>query len=60
MSKDQASTLRAISGAGNVIALPRSRKRVIGVTGGKGGVGKSTVSLNLAVAYGTRGSKTLH
>jgi flagellar biosynthesis protein FlhG len=31
----------------------------LSVTGGKGGVGKSTLAINLAVAYARRGSRTL-
>jgi flagellar biosynthesis protein FlhG len=35
------------------------RRRVIAVTGGKGGVGKSTVALNLAASYAVRGAKVM-
>ena len=38
-----------------VVAMPR----VIAVTGGKGGVGKSTVAANLAAAYVLRNARTL-
>jgi flagellar biosynthesis protein FlhG len=59
---DQARTLRQLSsaaGSDGVIALDKPRARALAVTGGKGGVGKSTIALNLAVSYARRGAKTL-
>ena len=53
---DQAATLRVIHG--NKSAQPPPR-RAIAVSGGKGGVGKSTIALNLAIAYSQLGAKTL-
>lgn len=59
MANDQADGLRRISGNGSVTPLDRPRARTVAVTGGKGGVGKSTVALNLAVSWARRGSRTL-
>jgi len=56
MTKDQADGLRRL---GPVELIETPRRRAIAVTGGKGGVGKSTVAVNLAVTYARRGSKTL-
>jgi flagellar biosynthesis protein FlhG len=41
-----------------VVSIDQRRARTLAVTGGKGGVGKSTVSVNLAATYARR-SKTL-
>jgi len=40
-----------------LVAAPGSRTRVIGVSSGKGGVGKSSVTANLGVALATRGKR---
>lgn len=57
VSRDQAETLRRLAGTPTV--TPRKRRRMIAVTGGKGGVGKSSISVNLAASYARRGDKTL-
>jgi len=56
---DQAATLRVIHGnrppgISNVIS-----QRALAISGGKGGVGKSTIALNLAIAYAQAGTRTL-
>jgi flagellar biosynthesis protein FlhG len=56
---DQAETLRRIGKGGNLISLPKTRSRVLALSGGKGGVGKSTMAVNLAVAYAGRGARVL-
>ena len=53
---DQAASLRVIRGAAQPTAR---RERTVAVTGGKGGVGKSTVALGLATAYAMDGARTL-
>jgi flagellar biosynthesis protein FlhG len=54
--RDQAAGLR-----GDVLAqgLPRPPPKVIAVTSGKGGVGKTTVTVNLGTALAQSGRKTL-
>lgn len=57
---DQAATLRVIRGdrgTGPISKTPP--RRAIAVSGGKGGVGKSMVALNLAITYARQGAKTL-
>jgi flagellar biosynthesis protein FlhG len=50
---DQASGLRKMSQNNN------NGVKVIAVTGGKGGVGKTNVSLNTAIALGQQGNRVL-
>jgi len=56
---DQAATLRVIHGDRPTKATTPVPRRAIAVSGGKGGVGKSTVALNLAIAYSQLGARTL-
>jgi flagellar biosynthesis protein FlhG len=59
MSKsDQAGQLRRMRGDGIASISPR-KPRSIAVTGGKGGVGKSALAVNLAVTYAGLGARTL-
>jgi flagellar biosynthesis protein FlhG len=58
MGGDQATTLRRMA-RGELRLIEERRTRVVAVTGGKGGVGKSTVAVNLAVAYARRGARVV-
>ena len=55
---DQAGKLRRLRDEGVTSISPR-RSRSIAVTGGKGGVGKSALAVNLAVTYATLGARAL-
>ena len=54
---DQAEQLRNIIKAGN--ASPRPVARVMTVTSGKGGVGKSNTSINLAIQFRKMGQRVI-
>jgi flagellar biosynthesis protein FlhG len=60
---DQAATLRVIKGGRGSTTGPLETttplRRALAVAGGKGGVGKSTIALNLALAYARTGARTL-
>lgn len=57
--RDQAATLRRMADDDRIVPLRFRRERAISITGGKGGVGKSTIAANLAVAYGQQGARAL-
>lgn len=61
VGRDQATNLREMVDArrSNSSLKPGGDARFIAVSGGKGGVGKSNISLNLAIALGRRGQKVV-
>jgi flagellar biosynthesis protein FlhG len=62
LSGDQASSLRNIAEEQRLLSHAHSgprRCRAITVTGGKGGVGKTAVAVNIALALQTMGRRTL-
>lgn len=65
MAEDQATALRRLMGtlapgaeAGPVVVEPRSACRTVAIASGKGGVGKTTLAVNLSVALAARGHRT--
>ena len=56
---DQASSLRSLVAAPRPVDGPASPLRVIAVTSGKGGVGKTNISANLAVLAAKAGKRVL-
>ncbi len=56
---DQAEQLRNIIKAGNKTASSRPLARIITVTSGKGGVGKSNTAINLAIQFKKMGKRVI-
>ncbi|MCR5303081.1 MAG: MinD/ParA family protein [Lachnospiraceae bacterium] len=58
-NRDQAEKLRSLVNIGNQPAEKPPVSRVITVTSGKGGVGKSNTAINLAIQFSKRGKKVI-
>lgn len=60
--KDQASELKMLMqeyNGKNSRGMPGHKTRIIAITSGKGGVGKTNISVNMAIAYARIGKKVL-
>lgn len=55
----QSASIETSGGAGNNYQLPNQGARVIAITSGKGGVGKTNLTVNLAIAMGKRGKRVV-
>lgn len=49
----------ATTASQNVITLPAARRRYVSISGGKGGVGKSTLAVGLSAHYARQGARTV-
>lgn len=55
----QSASIETSGGAENNYQLPNQGARVIAITSGKGGVGKTNLTVNLAIAMGKRGKRVV-